>query len=412
MISNKIKQFVYWAMVKRFFPKVEKSHLRYITGFQHLPKEGPFIVVANHSSYVDHYLISALFIHVFKKKPYFLTKKESFESYFSKLFMEAEATNCIPVDREKPEIQSFKSMVEVLRKNNILVVYPEGTRGPGDELLPFKPGAFRIALKMKVPIIPIGLVDVFKVMPRGQSYFNNHKAVINIGKPLSVDFIQSQSIQTLISTTKDIIHELALGRHRPHHYLSEQTNSCDAIAGFVNDHIEEVLNDGDYSKIKKVYPQLKKALEYSQINSLNHVPTLVQDGRLLGLYLLATSKASFALNGYKIKRKARRILYLDNNNAFGHYILGSYYLKLPSLMGGDLQKAVYHLSLSYQNAPKYNLDATRFALAYTEALEKNDEKLLAISVLQSIQNYNGDSQRVTNRMTRINDKISSLKQSI
>lgn len=92
--------------------------------------DGPRIIVANHSSYMDHFMI----LYLLKKQNpkqsvYFLTKKEAFERSFSRWWHLS--LNCIPVDRNQNALTSMMVLKDkLINENAVVVIYPEGTRTP------------------------------------------------------------------------------------------------------------------------------------------------------------------------------------------------------------------------------------------------------------------------------------------
>ena len=120
-----------------------------IVGKKNLPK-GKFILVCNHKSNIDYIY---LFTRIWKKQ-YVLAKKSVFKKGFiSWLF---KACGGIPVDRDNVEIDTIKSCLKVLKNNNILTIFPEGTRNKtNSDLLEFKAGASIFAVRANAPVVPI-----------------------------------------------------------------------------------------------------------------------------------------------------------------------------------------------------------------------------------------------------------------
>jgi 1-acyl-sn-glycerol-3-phosphate acyltransferase len=76
----------------------------------------------------------------------------------------------IPVDRKNREraMQAVEEAVKALRAGNSFLVYPEGTRSPDGRLLPFKRGAFILAIRAQVPIVPLSISGASRIMRKGE----------------------------------------------------------------------------------------------------------------------------------------------------------------------------------------------------------------------------------------------------
>ena len=95
----------------------------------------------------------------------------------------------ISLDRDNPR-KALKSMDEAARKIRgglNIVIFPEGTRGVGGTLLPFKKGGFALALKAKVPVVPVGIVGTAALQPEGAHVPQRGGHVtIRMGEPIPV----------------------------------------------------------------------------------------------------------------------------------------------------------------------------------------------------------------------------------
>ena len=128
-----------------FFAKVE--------GLENIPKSGGMIFCGNHKHFHDP-LIIAGFV---KNKLKFLAKSELFKNkIFASLL---KSSGCIPVDRGSGDIKAMKSCINILKDQNPLVLFPEGTRSC-KKLSDVKSGAILFAIKSQVPIIPVGLSNL------------------------------------------------------------------------------------------------------------------------------------------------------------------------------------------------------------------------------------------------------------
>lgn len=179
-----MEKIVYFFTQKIVFPLIRILFTRPVVGIENLPAAGPYIIAANHSSYMDHFLLAAMVRKQRGNKLYFLTRSEAFEGYWSNLWHRS--TGCVPVDRANPEIASFRTMIKILKRGDIVVVYPEGTRSVDGLPLPPKPGVIKLSLHASVPIIPIGIYGAHKILPKGTLMPRPRRAVLSIGNSLNL----------------------------------------------------------------------------------------------------------------------------------------------------------------------------------------------------------------------------------
>ncbi len=125
-----------------------------VNGRENLPKEGAAIVMSNHISNYDPPLLAA----VFKRPLRFMAKKELFEGPLMRFVLYL--ADAFPVDRDKRDIRAVKKALQVLKKGELLGLFPEGTRMPEGKPGDPKEGSVMLAVKSGVPIIPVGIKNV------------------------------------------------------------------------------------------------------------------------------------------------------------------------------------------------------------------------------------------------------------
>ncbi len=119
-----------------------------VTGQEHCPRQGPLVIVANHASALDGFVLGAcVSLPVF-----IMVKREAFDNPISGWFLRKALA--FPVDRSKADAAAVKTSIKVLQEGNALGLFPEGTRNPRGRVRPFKPGAIRLAIRHKAPILP------------------------------------------------------------------------------------------------------------------------------------------------------------------------------------------------------------------------------------------------------------------
>ncbi|MEU5435356.1 lysophospholipid acyltransferase family protein [Streptomyces sp. NPDC020719] len=156
-----------------------------IEGLEHIPQEGPAIVAGNHLSFSDHFLMPVML----KRRITFLAKQEYFTGPGIKGRLTAaffRAIGQIPVDRSGKEAgqAAIREGLGVLAKDELLGIYPEGTRSHDGRLYKGKVGVAVMALRAQVPVIPCAMVGTFEIQPPGQVVPRIRRVTIRFGEPL------------------------------------------------------------------------------------------------------------------------------------------------------------------------------------------------------------------------------------
>lgn len=180
-----------------------------IKGLENVPKENGFIIAANHASYLDHYAVGAAMIPLLNKKVHFLSKKEHFDNPLKAAWHTW--TGAIPLDRQKGGKEALRFAIKALKQGKIIAIHPEGTRSLDGKLMRGKTGVARLALSAKVPLVPLGLIGTFEILPKGKYMPKFKKAVINIGKPMYFDEYYNKRVtkRLLREVTTKIMKEIA-----------------------------------------------------------------------------------------------------------------------------------------------------------------------------------------------------------
>ena len=171
---------------------------------------GSKIIIANHSSYLDHFVILDILKNRFpNQEVYFLTKQEAFDSLFSNWWHTN--LNCIPVDRSGDATKAMMELKRILKnKNATVVIYPEGTRTPTGEIYLGKSGAETLSLLTKTPIIPMGLHSAFEVLPKLTTKPNlKTKVDVSIGEPIFINKSEKHNLNELTLNHMKMLSELA-----------------------------------------------------------------------------------------------------------------------------------------------------------------------------------------------------------
>jgi 1-acyl-sn-glycerol-3-phosphate acyltransferase len=147
-----------------------------VTGTQHVPTGGPFIIAPVHRSNVDF----AFAIYVTRRKTFFMAKDSLWNSKLLGGFIQS--MGAFPVHREGADRVALESAESVLRAGEPLVVFPEGTRKEGATIGELHEGAAFLAARTGAPIVPVGIAGTDLAMPKGAKVPRLHKVEVVIGE--------------------------------------------------------------------------------------------------------------------------------------------------------------------------------------------------------------------------------------
>ena len=133
-----------------------------IEGMENLKGEGPYIFMSNHQGSYDIFALLGHLPYQFK----WLAKKELFSIPFFGWVMAA--AGYISIDREgtRKTVEALNVAAQKIREGMSVVIFPEGSRSPDGSIQPFKKGGFTLAIKSKVPIVPLSISGSRDIMPK------------------------------------------------------------------------------------------------------------------------------------------------------------------------------------------------------------------------------------------------------
>ena len=151
------------------------------------------ILVANHQSWFDIFALGGALRHQFA----FVGKREL--SRIPVVGAAWEKVGNIAIDRsdQQAAIASLKRAEELLREGRTIIMFPEGTRSPTGELGRFKKGAFVMAIKSQVPVLPVAIAGTRKIMRKGSWQISPGTATVVVGNPISTEGLTHRDRGTL-----------------------------------------------------------------------------------------------------------------------------------------------------------------------------------------------------------------------
>jgi len=157
-----------------------------------------YIITPNHQSNAD---ILAL-LRMLPPRFRWVTKKELAKiPVFGWALMR---TGAISIDRadRRQSVQSLKEGKAKLKGGWSVLIYPEGTRSPDGQMLPFKKGAFMMAVQTGIPILPVTTNGAFKVLPKKTLWFRPGHITVTIGNPIMTTGLTEKDVPDLIGKTR------------------------------------------------------------------------------------------------------------------------------------------------------------------------------------------------------------------
>ena len=160
----------------------------------------PYVVVSNHESFADILLISHL---PWEMK--WLSKAELFRIPIMGWMMWLAGD--IPVKRGfgPSAVEAMERCRKALRQRVSVMIFPEGTRSKTAELLPFKDGAFRLAIEAGVPILPLALSGTGTALPKHGWRFGRSAAHLRVLEPVDTAGLTLADVPALKARVRDLI---------------------------------------------------------------------------------------------------------------------------------------------------------------------------------------------------------------
>ena len=196
----------YW-IERRFFDVLFHTlwPLR-IKGANNVPKEGAAIIVCNHLSMVDPFIVA----YAARRIICFMAKEELFRNPVVGFLIRV--TGAFPVDRSRMDASTMRTAMTVLKDGFLLGMFPEGTRSTGGDMLEFRVGAIRLAARTRTPIIPAAVYNTDRALPPGK-FARPARIRIILGPPIEFTELydrndKGEPLERAVATLRERIQDL------------------------------------------------------------------------------------------------------------------------------------------------------------------------------------------------------------
>ena len=189
-----------------------------------MPSNGPVIIASNHLSFSD----SIFMPLVVSRRVTFLAKSEYFTSPGIKGLIKKLTfitLGQVPVDRSggKRSEAALLTGLRLLRENQCLGIYPEGTRSPDGRLYKGRTGIARMAIESAAPVVPVAMFNTAEIQPTGQVVPKVRRVEMVFGEPMyfSGDSSDQVVLRDVTNQIMEKIAELSKQEYVPNMYASE-----------------------------------------------------------------------------------------------------------------------------------------------------------------------------------------------
>ena len=187
-----------WMIMKTIFSPVK------VTGIDKIDTTKPHVYAVNHASALD---IPILYVNLpFQFRIAF--KKELLSYPIVGWHLKRSGQICVDQQNPVGSIGSIRSALKSLKAGTPLVIYPEGGRTPDGQIKPFLPGAFFLAIKAHVDIVPVALVGTYELLPMNTYHIKCRPLEMRAGEPISTAGLTGHDMQALSARVQKAVEDL------------------------------------------------------------------------------------------------------------------------------------------------------------------------------------------------------------
>jgi 1-acyl-sn-glycerol-3-phosphate acyltransferase len=155
-----------------------------IYGIDNLPAKPPYIIAPNHASTLDFVAVS--WAMGGRREELFPLTTKYYYDMLGVGFLFRVAGNAIRIDTFVDFFAALKTAVKVLKAGRSVYLHPEGYRTIDGDLMKFRTGAGLLAVETEVPIIPVYLHNLWKVLPQTKFFPRHYPIAVSFGKPIEI----------------------------------------------------------------------------------------------------------------------------------------------------------------------------------------------------------------------------------
>ncbi|GAC1679421.1 MAG: lysophospholipid acyltransferase family protein [Terriglobales bacterium] len=175
-----------------------------VSGLDNIDTSKPHVYAVNHGSALD---IPVLYVYLpFQFR--ILFKKELLAYPIVGWHLKRSGQVCIDQQNAGSSIGSIRSALRSLKQGTPLVIFPEGGRTPDGDIKPFMPGAFFLAIRSQVNIVPVALVGTYELLPMNTYHIKCRPLEMRVGSPISTQGLRMQDMDALSAQVQKAVEGL------------------------------------------------------------------------------------------------------------------------------------------------------------------------------------------------------------
>ena len=187
-----------WLIMKTISSPVK------VIGLENVDISRPYVYAANHASALD---IPVLYVNLpFQFRIAF--KKELLKYPIVGWQLRRSGQICLDQQNPARSVGSIRTALKGLKTGMPLVIFPEGGRTPDGEIKPFLPGAFFLAIKAQVDIVPIALVGTYELLPMDTFHIKCRPLEMRVGAPIPTTGLTMKDLETVSAKVQKALEDL------------------------------------------------------------------------------------------------------------------------------------------------------------------------------------------------------------
>lgn len=164
-----------------------------VDGREHIPEQGGVLVCSNHQSYFDPVIVGLCS----DRRLNYLARDTLFRTPIFRWLIEF--LDAIPIDRDGMGIGGLKETLRRLKREEMVLIFPEGTRTTTGDVSPLKPGFCTLARRGKIHLLPVGIDGAFQAWPKGSLLPRPSRICVDIAAPITPTEIATMNDDELVA---------------------------------------------------------------------------------------------------------------------------------------------------------------------------------------------------------------------